>query len=172
MTDVTYWAGWVDAPDAVELTGDNLEAAQRASRVQDLREERAAEERRAELEDRAEALMRNAPTLAEVLERVERQTKAEDWRTAKADAKALEELLASGGVEKDPADLTDLRRESVRKARKAAEAKAVEREQANQEHRKELEAAGHYFPNHKPAFTAERGPQRPVRPFLPTGGVA
>ena len=38
-------------------------------------------ERRAELEDRAEALMRNAPTLAEVLERVERQTKAQDYST-------------------------------------------------------------------------------------------
>ena len=107
-----------------------------------------------------------------MLERVERQAKAEDWRTAKADAKALEELLANGGVEKDPADLSDLRRESDRKARKLASAKAAEREQANQEHRKELEAAGHYFGNHKPAFTAERDPQRPVRPFLSQGGVA
>lgn len=56
--------------------------------------------------------------------------------------------------------------------RKLASAKAAEREQANQEHRKELEAAGHYFGNHKPAFTAERDPQRPVRPFLSQGGVA
>lgn len=119
MTDVTYFAGWVDAPDVEAPTGDNLEMAQRASRLADLREERAVAERRAELEDRAEQLLDKAPTLAEVLERVERQAKAEDWRTAKADAKALEELLANGGVEKDPADLSDLRRESDRKAAEA-----------------------------------------------------
>jgi hypothetical protein len=122
MTDsmqVGYSANWLDSPDAQVPTGDNIDAARHTSDVIEAREvrreARLAEERRDEWDDRFEFASQRGqvPTLAEVLERVERQTKAEDYSTDKRDAKereaALARVMAGSPVEEDPADLTDVK---------------------------------------------------------------
>ena len=97
MTDVSYFAGWVDAPDAQVPTGDNIEAARHTSAVIEARQDRAEarerEERLAELEDLAEHRLESAPTLAEVLEKTERRQRADDYRNDRAEAKARQKLL-------------------------------------------------------------------------------
>jgi hypothetical protein len=126
MTDevdlgLRYWAAWAEEPGVELPSGDTLEAARISSERIAAKEERDAQreidERRAGWEDLAEFRLRTAPTLAEVLEKTERQARLEDYRTDKAEAKAREEALST--VEERPEDYLDnVKREFRQKRRR------------------------------------------------------
>lgn len=116
-TDVQYWAAWTSDPSVEQLTGDNIEAAARISHVAELRQAREEQQRREDLENLAEEREPFAPTPAEIFERVERQTRAEDYRNDRAEQREREKLLETGGYEPDPTDLRDLKIKSRRDAK-------------------------------------------------------
>jgi hypothetical protein len=124
VTDVAYFAGWLDEPGLEAPSGDTIEEARRRAAVIEARQEREAQreadERRQVWEDLAEHRLRDAPTLAEVLEKTERRQRAEDYRNERAEAREREERLAH--AETAPDDLRDLEREHRRKLRDKANA--------------------------------------------------
>jgi hypothetical protein len=118
MTDgVQYYAAWAADPTVEHPSGDMLEAAKRVSHVADLRQEREEQQRRDELEEPAEQRLRDAPTMSELFARVERQVRAEDYRADRADERERQRLAETGGYEKPPSDLVDLKLKSRRDAK-------------------------------------------------------
>jgi len=159
VSDVAYFAAW-EADETVERpTGDSIEAARRASAVKDLRQEREEQARRDELEELAEQRLATAPDLAEVLEKAARQMRANDYSTAKADAKELEKLVAHGGVDQNT-DLTDLKVKAGEKARSELRAK----KERNEAYKERLRAEGKYIPDPVKPFKAANHLRKP-QPF-------
>ena len=104
-TDVLYRVQWVGDPGVEPFGGDNIEAALRASRVQELREQRAEEERQTELQDRAEMLARNAPTFESAMnERLEQIRRSADCKAAAAADRHDEDgrLVSGSGPQDGP----------------------------------------------------------------------